>query len=319
MDIVLQFVLLTAGILLLLKGADYFVKSASAFADQLAVPKIVIGLTIVAFGTSTPELIVNIFASIEAKDAITIGNVVGSNIINILLILGISGVIAPIIAEKNTVWREIPFSLLAVVIMIFAVSDSFLDGNKNLISRSDGLQMLGFFVIFLTYVFGISKLKIRDEPEVEKLSKMKTGFLMLLGLTGLILGGKLVVDSAVDLARHLEISEKVISLTIVALGTSLPELFTSAVAAYRKMYDMAIGNIVGSNIFNIFFITGISAVIHPVAFESGMMVDLIVLLIATLILFMTMFTGKRKVLERWEAIIMLVIYFGYVTFLLLRG
>jgi cation:H+ antiporter len=315
----LTIILLILGFIILIKSADFLVDGASVLAAKLSISEMVIGLTVVAFGTSTPELIVNIFASLENSAEITFGNIIGSNIINILLILGVSGIIYALQTRKNTVWREIPFSLLAALILYVMCNDNFFDGSKNILSRSEGIILLIFFLIFLTYTFAISKVEIADKFEIKTMSNFKIIIYLVAGLTGLILGGKLVVGNAVKIATALGISEKLIGLTIISIGTSLPELFTSAVAAYKKKSDIAIGNIVGSNIFNIFFILGISAIINPPLFDKSLNIDLLILIIASLFLFFTMFTGRKRTLDRWEAIVFLCLYIGYTILIILRG
>lgn len=318
MELVLDLAFIVIGFVLLIKGADFLIEGAAALAVRLSVSEIVIGLTVVSFGTSAPELIVNIVASLQNKSDITMGNVIGSNIINILLILGVAGIIKPILTEKNTVWREIPFSLLAVIALFISCNDRLFGNGPDSISRGDGLLFLLFFIIFITYSFAISGIDFRDKEEVKTLSRIKIFVFITIGLAGLIGGGKMVVDNAIDVARLLNVSEKVIGLTIVAIGTSLPELFTSAVAAYKGMSDIAIGNIVGSNIFNIFFILAISAIISPVSFEPQLNVDILILIAASVILFLTMFIGRVRKLDRAEAIFFLVFYSAYLIFLIIR-
>jgi len=319
MGLLLSALLLIMGFVLLVKGADALVEGASSLAQRWSVSEIAIGLTIVAFGTSTPEMAVNVFASIQGKDEITFGNIIGSNIANILLILGIAGVIYPIKTEKNTVWKEIPFALLSAVVLLVLCNDLVLNGSVNEeISRSDGIVLLLFFVIFLSYVFVISRVEGKDSPEIKILSGFKMSLYIIMGLVGLIVGGKMVVESSVKIAKWLVVSEKLIGLSIVAVGTSLPELFTSAVAAYKRKSDIAIGNIVGSNIFNIFFIMGVSALIAPVHFQATLNSDLLVLIGASFMLFITMFTGEKRSLDRWEAILFIMCYGAYVVFLFVR-
>jgi len=311
--------LLLIGFLLLIKGADFFVDGSSALAKKFSVSEIVIGLTVVAFGTSSPEFIVNLFSSLSGNSEIAFGNIVGSNIVNILLILGIAGVISTITTQRNTVWREIPFSLLAAIALLVMANDMFFDHIPNVISRGEGLLLLLFFIIFITYSFAISKVSVEDSPEIKKLSSFKITIFIIGGLLGLIIGGQLVVDSAVRLAERFGLSKNLIGLTIVAIGTSLPELFTSTVAAVKGKSDIAMGNIVGSNIFNIFFILGLSAIIKPIPFAVTLNVDLFVLIFASLALFLTMFTGVGRALERWEAFVLLLLYIGYIIFLIWRG
>jgi len=317
MPLFLPILLLIVGFLLLIKGADLLVDGASSLAARLNISQIVIGLTIVAFGTSTPELIVNVFAAIDGSTDVGFGNIVGSNIINILLILGIAAIISPLQTQKNTVWKEIPFALLGVLILFVMCNDMLFGNPPNLISSGEGIILLFLFIIFIVYVFAISKVESENKIEVKVFSTFKMFTFILLGLAGLIIGGKLVVDNAVDIALSIGLSERVIGLTVVALGTSLPELFTSAVAAAKGKADIAVGNVVGSNIFNVFFVMAITAVISPVPFIQSMNIDLLVLSAASLLLFFTMFTGQKRKIDRWEAVIFLIIYFCYTTWLIM--
>jgi cation:H+ antiporter len=313
--------LLLVGFILLIKGADLLVTGASALAKKIGVSDLVIGLTVVSFGTSTPELLVNIFASIQGNADIAIGNVIGSNIFNILLILGISSLIYPLTVSKGTVWKEIPFSLLAAVLLGALVNDVLFDqGSSSMIGRIDGFVLLAFFGIFMYYVACMPKDESDDQKiAVVSMSFLKSLVLVVLGLLGLVFGGKLVVDSAVAIATRFGLSQSLIGLTIVAAGTSLPELATSAVAAYRKNSDIAVGNIVGSNIFNIFFILGVSALIKPLPVLASVNIDMLVLIATSLLLFFFMFTGKRRTIDRWEGAIFLFLYAAYTAFLIKRG
>jgi cation:H+ antiporter len=319
MELTLSFVYVAIGFALLIKAADFLVDGAAALAVRFSMSEIVIGLTIVSFGTSAPELIVNVIASIRGNSEITLGNVIGSNIINTLLILGVAGLISSIKLEKNTVWREIPFSLLAAIVLFIACNDMMFDGQANLLSRVDGILFLFFFVIFVAYTFAVSNVESDHTPDIKTLSISKIWLYLILGAIGLFFGGKLVVDNAIDIARSLEISEKVVGLTVVAIGTSLPELVTSAVAAFKKKADIAIGNIVGSNIFNIFFVLAISTIIRPIPFIDELNVDVLILISISVILFLIMFTGKKRVIDRWESIFLVAIYVAYMIFILIRG
>lgn len=319
---ILTYVLFFVGFALLIKGADLLVDGASSLARRIGVSSLVIGLTVVAFGTSAPEFIVNIFASLNGNTDIAIGNIVGSNICNILLILGISAFIYPLAVQKGTVWKEIPFSFLAVIVVALMANDVFFDnGSFSALTRIDGLILISFFVIFLYYIFGISKVKSSDAVEVTPRSySFKKAFLMIgLGLLGLVLGGKWIVDGAVVFATSLGVSQALIGLTVVAIGTSLPELATSIVAAYKKNSDIAVGNIVGSNIFNIFWILGVSATIRQLPFSQTLMVDVLMLFIATFLLFIFMFIGKKHVLERWQGVCFILLYVAYIAYLIVRG
>src|SRR3990167_7329805 len=312
---IIPYILLPVGFILLIKGADFLVEGASSIAKRLGISALAIGLTIVAFGTSAPELVVNIFASLQGNADIAIGNILGSNIANILLILGISAVIYPLAVKRGTVWKEIPLGLLAVIVMALMANDRLIDGGTfSGLTRIDGFILLSFFIIFLYYTFGISK-TAGSGPDVvvKNRSSLKSGIIIVIGLTGLTLGGKWIVDSAVTIAESLKISQAVIGLTVVAIGTSLPELATSAIAAYKKNTDIAIGNIVGSNIFNIFWILGISSVIAPLPFSAALMRDVAVTLVATFLLFVFMFVGKKHILERWQGVCFTLAYVLYLT------
>ena len=306
------------GFFILIKGADILINGSVSVAKKFKISSIVIGLTIVAFGTSMPELIVNIFASAQGKTEIAIGNILGSNIINILFILGISAVIYPITANKNTVLKEIPFSLLAIVVLGIIANDIIIDGQIfSSITRIDGLILISFLIIFLYYIFGITKSveDIVEKDEIKVFSYSKGVFYIILGIVGLIVGGKWIVDGAVEIAKFFNISESLIGLTIIAIGTSLPELATSAVAAYKKQSDIAIGNIVGSNIFNIFFVLGVSAIIRPLPFNDNLNKDIAMTIFASVILLLMMFIGKKRIIKRWQGIFMIIVYIGYIVFL----
>ncbi len=315
----LTYFLLILGFALLIKGADLLVDGAASLAKKYNISNIAIGLTIVSFGTSSPELIVSVLASINGNTDIAIGNVVGSNIVNILFILGVSAAIYPLVTKSNTIWKEIPMSLLAALMMFVLASDHLIDGNNfSMLSRIDGIVLLSFFIIFIYYTVGISKVETDDSPEIEipALSSVKSIFFIVLGLAGLVVGGKWIVDGAVHMARSLGINESLIGLTIVAVGTSLPELAASAVAAYKKQTDIAIGNVVGSNIFNIFFILGISSLIKPLPFNQGTAIDVMVACFASILLFAMLFVGKKHTIEKWQGLFMILIYAGYIVFLI---
>lgn len=318
----LTYLLFVLGLVLLIKGADLLVEGASAIAKRLAVSDLAIGLTVVAFGTSTPELAVNVLASATGSTDLAIGNVLGSNIANVLLILAASAIICPLAVSSGTVYKEIPLSLLAVLVLGIMANDQWLDGTRDSsVTRADGLVLLAFFLIFLYYTFGISR---RVEGFDESLPDPRGGLArssvsILAGLAGLIIGGHWIVTGAVAIAKTLGLSESLVGLTVVAVGTSLPELATSVVAAYRKNVDIAVGNVVGSNIFNIFFVLGVSATIRPLPFMPRSNFDLGVVLVASLLLFSAMWTGKRRSLDRWEAWLLLAIYVGYLGYSMVRG
>lgn len=315
----LSFFLLLIGFVALIFGADKLVDSASSIAAKMGIPAIVIGLTVVAFGTSAPELVVNVFASLSGSSEMVLGNVMGSNIFNVLGILGISALIFPLTVKTNTTWIEIPLSLLAAVCVLIVGADIFLDGaGTDVISRSDGLTLLLFFIIFLVYNLSISKTDLgKDNVETETYSTGKAVIFLVLGLGGLILGGRLIVTSAVEIAESLGLSERVIGLTVVSIGTSLPELATSIVAVRKRNVDIAIGNVVGSNIFNIFLILGVSTTINPVVLNENAFFDIFVNILVGLLLFIFLFTGKGRRIERWEGVIFILCYIAYLTYLLI--
>jgi cation:H+ antiporter len=314
----LTYILFVVGFVLLISGANLLVEGSASIAKKLNISSIVIGLTIVAFGTSAPELIVNIFASVQGNTEIAIGNILGSNIVNILLILGISAIIYPLATKENTVWKEIPLSLLAAILVGVMVNDMLIDGGTfSGLTRIDGIVFIAFFIIFLYYTFGISKVSGENtDLEIKDMSYMKSSLYIVGGLLGLVIGGKWIVDGAIKIAEGFNVSQSLIGLTVVAIGTSLPELATSAVAAYKKQSDIAIGNVVGSNIFNIFWILGFSAVINPLPFSKDSVIDIIMTILASLILFLIMFIGKKHTVERWQGVIMILIYIGYVAYLI---
>lgn len=316
----ITYILFFVGFAALIKGADLLVSGASSLASRLGVSALVIGLTIVAFGTSAPELVVNLLASFNGNTDIAIGNILGSNIANILLILGITAIVYPISVGTGTVWKEIPFSLLAVIAMGVMANDMLIDGAAtSTITRIDGLLLISFFVIFLYYIFGIAKQGAGQEELPTQYSYSKSAAMILLGFVGLVIGGKWIVDGAVMFATSLGVSEALVGLTIVAIGTSLPELATSVVAAYRKNVDIAVGNIVGSNIFNVFWILGLSATISPLPFMPLLQSDLLVTFVATSLLFFALFVGKRHTIERWQGIAFVILYVAYLAYLVMRG
>ncbi len=314
------YLLFFLGFFILLKGAEFLVDGSTSIAKRLKISNIVIGLTIVSFGTSSPELIVNIIASAHGNSDIAIGNVLGSNIANILLILGISSIIYPITAKKNTALKEIPFSLLAILVLGLMCNDHLIDGRADsVISRIDGSILLAFFIIFIYYTFEITKSKddIIEKKERKEFGYPKSIFFIILGILGLLFGGRWIVDGAVEFAEMFNVSQSLIGLTIIAIGTSLPELATSAVAAYKKQSDIAIGNAVGSNIFNIFAILGISSLINPLPFNLQSNFDIAVTIFASILLFGMMFVFKKQIISRLEGVIMVILYFIYILYLIL--
>ncbi len=316
------YILFIIGFVLLIRGADFLVEGSSSIARRLKISDLVIGLTVVAFGTSSPELFVNTIASAQGNAAIAVGNIVGSNIANIFLILGISAVVFPLAVEKSVVLKGIPLSFFAALLLGVLANDKLIDKDMSShLTRIDGFVFIFFFIIFLYYSFGAAKTieGVKEHAPEKQYGMVKASILIILGLGGLVLGGKWIVDGAVNLASSLGISQTFVGLTVVAAGTSLPELATSAVAAYKKNVEIAVGNVVGSNIFNIFFVLGVSSVIKPLPFQMKQNIDISVMVFANLILFISMFSGKKRLVDRWEGILFILLYALYITFLVIQG
>lgn len=320
----MNILLLLAGFAILIKGADFLVNGASSAAKKNGISNLAIGLTVVAFGTSMPELIVSLISAVNGNNDASFGNVIGSNNFNLLFILGISGIIYPLVVQRNTVKYEVPLSLLAAVVLFVLVNDVQFFGADpaaeapNMLSRIDSIILLVFFTFFLFYIYRTMRAS-SDLEEGEPIKIYSTPVavgMIILGLVMLIGGGELVVDNAIDIAHHYGVSEKLIGLTILAAGTSLPELATSCVAAYKKNTDIAIGNVVGSNIFNIFFILGITGFVHPIPYNTAMNFDLQVLMASTVMLIVFMFTLNTRKLDRWEAVLMFFAYVAYTIYLI---
>ncbi|GIL23054.1 MAG: K+-dependent Na+/Ca+ exchanger [Bacteroidota bacterium] len=314
-----QYLDLILGFAFLIKGADFLVNGSSSIAKKNGISNLAIGLTVVAFGTSMPELIVSFLSALDGKNDASFGNVIGSNNFNLLFILGVSGLIYPLTVQRNTVKYEVPLSLLAAGVLFLVVNDTMLwGGETNTMNRFDSIILLLFFGGFLLYIYRTMK-KSSDLGEEAPIKVYGTGLavgMVVLGLALLIGGGSTVVNSATTIAKYYGLSEKLIGLTILAAGTSLPELATSAVAAYRKNTDIAIGNVVGSNIFNIFFILGITGVINPMPYNTMMNFDLYVLMASTVVLMIFMFTINQRKLDRWEAFLLLAGYITYTVYLI---
>lgn len=303
MEILLQILLLILGFAMLVKGADWFVDGSSGIATKFGIPQLVIGLTIVAMGTSAPEAAVSITAALKGNADITIGNIVGSNILNILIILGLSATITSIAVAKSTIRVEIPF-MIAVTLLLLGL------GYNGTIEFWEGLLFLGVFVLYLAYLFVMAKKdKNKDEESKKELSIIKALCLTVIGLVLIVFGSDFSVDAATEIAQFLGLSERFIGLTIVALGTSLPELFTSVSAARKGNADIAIGNVVGSNIFNVLFVVGLSAGIVPVPFANGFVFDTIVAILAGVLLLLCCL--KEQKLKRFAGVLMLVCYGVY--------
>ena len=311
--------LLIVGFIILIKGADIFVDGASSIASNFKVPKILIGLTIVAFGTSAPEFAVSIKSIVSGSTDIVLGNVIGSNIMNILLILGTSALFKPLIVKSNTIKKELPIMILITSLFVVLLSDNIFDKDiPNAFTRSDGIIVSLFFLVFLYYLIAITKNRKIDDGEYKKMNLSKAFFFTFAGIGMIIIGSNFVVNSAVIIALFLGVSEKLISLTIVALGTSLPELVTSLAATRKGECDIAIGNIVGSCIFNIGIVIGIPVAIfggiNQISFNT---LDILVMLLSVLILFVFSYTGKK--ITRKEGIIFLLCFLSYYTIVIING
>jgi len=318
---VLNLLLITVGFVLLIKGADFLVNGASSLAKRYNVSDIAIGLTVVAMGTSAPELVVNILAGASGDhDDVVFSNIIGSNIFNMFLILGIASVIYPLTVKKSALWKEVPYSLFATIVFFILVNDQLIfGGEENSLGFVDGIILLVMFVAFLAYVF-VNMTRTTDYAgdmdEIEMFGTVKTTMMLVFGMAGLTFGGKLIVDNAIEVAMAFEVSEKLIGLTILAAGTSLPELATTAVAAFHKKSDLAVGNIVGSNIFNLLLVLGVTSLLSaPIQYDVVLNTDLYIVMLGTLMLFIFMFTLKKFKLDREEGVIYLVGFVIYAIFL----
>lgn len=317
----MTYILLIIGFALLIKGADLFVNGSSNIAKLLRVPTILIGLTIVAFGTSSPEATVSIIAALEGNADVALGNVVGSNILNITLIVGVTAFLYPLRVESETIRKEIPFTLLASVALLILMSDIALqESSSNLLTRSDGFILLLFLSIFMYYLIEIglkSRKEKADEPVPEDIRWGKNILITILGLAAIIFGGDLVVDNGTEIAYSLGMSETLVGLTIIAIGTSLPELVTSISAALKKESEIALGNIVGSNILNILFVLGGSATISPLATNNKMFIDVILMIVLTIILLVFSRTSFR--IGKREGFVLVAAYIIYLVYIILRN
>lgn len=313
---------LIIGFPLLIGGAYALVRGSGSLALRLGVSELTVGLTVVAMGTSAPELVVSLLSAFQGATDLAVGNVIGSNITNILLILGLSAVVVPLRMEASIRWREIPFALLAVLVLAALANDSLLSGSaSSQLDRGEGLALLGFFAVYLYYLFSVAR-RTEDLASVEVEPPLRLDLsigLSLIGVAALALGGKWIVQGAASLATALGMSQALIGLTVVAVGTSLPELATSLVAALRGNADMAIGNVVGSNIFNVLWILGVTSSVTTVAFNPLLNTDLWVLAGATLLLFTATWTGSRHRIDRIEGALFLLLYAAYTAFIVLRG
>ncbi|MBO3444155.1 calcium/sodium antiporter [Clostridium sp. CCUG 7971] len=332
----MNYIFLIVGFILLVKGADIFVDGSSSIAKILKIPPIIIGLTIVAFGTSAPEAAVSITASINGQNGMAIGNVIGSNIFNLLMVVGASGFISTLLVEKSILSRELPFVLITSILLIVLSADIFISGSSSYtLSRMDGAILLILFAGFVYYLVS-SALKSRnsslndDETSLDievidrdiivqqKSSPMsKSIFLSVVGILAIILGGKIVVDCASNIASSFGISDQLIGLTVVAIGTSLPEFVTSIVAATKGESDLALGNVIGSNIFNILFVLGISALISPMIIDPKLFIDGAIMIIATIITFL--FAYRKNNVNKYESLTLMILYVAYMAYLIMTA
>ena len=322
----MDYILLIIGFVLLIKGADFFVDGSSSVAKILKVPTIIIGLTVVAFGTSMPELSVSVTAALRGSNDLAVSNVLGSNIFNLLVVLGCCALVKPVAAKWSLLKKEFPFSILITIILLLVDSDfsimKILDGNQGFVlGRWAGLL---FLILFVLYIYATVKSALRsraeakdmEEEEYKTMSPLKSGIYIVIGLIGIVCGGNLVVDSASNIALTFGWSQTFIGLTIVALGTSLPELVTSVVAARKGENDLAVGNVVGSNIFNILLILGVSSFITPITLDVTAVYDTIILIIASIVVYVSAIS-KREI-QRKEGILFLVCYFAFFLYVFMR-
>lgn len=317
----MAYILLIVGFALLIKGADLFVDGSSNIAKLLRVPSILIGLTIVAFGTSSPEATVSIIAALEGSADVSLGNVVGSNIFNITLVVGVAAFLYPLRVESETIRKEIPFTLLASAALLILMSDISLQGStSNLLTRSDGFIFLLFLSIFMYYIIELGLKSRKDtagDPVPENIKWGKNIVITVLGLAAIIFGGNLVVKNGTEIAYSLGMSETLVGLTIIAIGTSLPELVTSISAALKKESEIALGNIVGSNIFNILFVLGASATISPLAVNDKIFMDVILMIVLTIVLLI--FSRTNFKIGKREGAVLGVAYIIYMAYIIIRN
>lgn len=319
----MNYIILLVGFFLLIKGADIFVDGAAKIAKKLGIPAVIVGLTIVSLGTSAPELAISLISSLQGNNGITIGNVLGSNIFNTLMVLGVTAIIMPIVIKKSTIIKDYIINVLVAVLLIILTFGSSVFGGEAIITRFNGIIFLIVCVAYVIYLI-ISAKNNNETSENESLQDIKVISCLIkvvIGVAGVIIGGKLVVDSATNIAYSFGMSEKLVGLTIVAVGTSLPELVTSMVAAIKGENDIAIGNVLGSNIFNILLILGTSAVISPIPVAINLSIDMIFLIIVSILLGFFMFTGKNKEtkLSKIEGIILVALYIAYVVYIVMRN
>ena len=326
----MSYIFLIIGFFLLIKGADIFVSGASNISKKLGIPSVIVGLTIVSLGTSAPELAVSAISSLEGSNEIAVGNVLGSNLFNTLMVLGVTTIIMALTIKKSEVKRDFSINILVTILLLLLTFTTLLGGKDNYISRLDGIVLLIGCISYITYlILSVKKGKVSSENVQEELalestneiSIFKSIFKLVIGVAGIVIGGQIVVDSATSIATSLGMSEKLVGLTIVAIGTSLPELVTSVVAAIKGEEDIALGNILGSNIFNILLIIGLSSAISPIAVSSNLIFDFVFLIVVTLIIGIMIFINKseEKRFGKKEGIILVVFYVIYMIYIIIRN
>lgn len=316
---ILDSLLLVIGVALILWGADKLTDGACGLARRWQVSEMVIGLTVVAFGTSLPEFVVSLFSSLQGSANLSAGNIVGSNVFNTLVILGATALFCPIRVSTGTIWRDLPFSIMAALVLLLLGFDKWMsDSATNILSRADGLVLLLFFCIFMYYTISLGKQQQNEESDEHReiMSLWKIFVLLVVGVACLVGGGKLLVNAATNIALSLGVSETVVGLTIVAGGTSLPELATSIVAARKGSADLAIGNAIGSNLFNIFFVLGMCSSVRPMTIDGVTVLDMATLVGSGLLLWVLAFTGLK--VQKGEGVLLLLVYAAYLTALVMN-
>lgn len=319
----MNYLILLIGFILLIKGADIFVDSASNIASKFKIPKMIVGLTIVSLGTSAPELAVSLIASLNGSNGITIGNVLGSNIFNTLMVLGVTSIIMPIIIIKDTVYKDYIVNLGVSIILLLLTFISYIFNKEAGLGRLSGVVLLILAIAYTIYlIIGAKNVSADEEDEEENIdfNLIKYIFKIIIGVIAIIIGGNLVVNSASDIASNFGLSDKLIGLTIVAMGTSLPELVTSIIASVKGENDIAIGNVLGSNIYNILLILGVSSLINPIVFSNTLFIDILFLIFISLLLGVFMFNNKKKVLKlnKLEGLVLVLLYVGYMSYIIFR-
>lgn len=316
----MSYIILIIGFILLIKGADIFVDGASNIAKKFGIPSIIVGLTIVSLGTSAPELAVSLIASLEGSNGITIGNVLGSNIFNTLIVLGLTSIIMPIIIKKSIIFKDYIVNVIVTIILLILTFGRTLLNNEPGLTRVSGIILLIGCIGYTIYLIKSAK-DGNDNNVNEEINILSSSIKIIIGIIGIILGGNLVVNSASDIAYSFGLSDKLVGLTIVAMGTSLPELVTSMIAAIKGENDIAIGNVLGSNIFNILLILGVSSTINPIVISSSLLVDIVFLIVISFILGIFMFKGKKEKLSlgRVEGLILVLLYISYIAYIIFRN